>query len=149
VSTLQDGFDTASQAHEAAAWSLEGEFVMRPPTANKRRAPIGAAIWDILTFDRLLTGPVIHLMYWAGLGVIALLGFFVLGASIGMALREESWLGLLLAVPIAVAGLLVIAALALLWRGVCEFYVAVFRISDDLRALRRADEALHSKPPTG
>jgi hypothetical protein len=122
---------------------------MRPPTANKRRAPIGAAIWDILTFDRLLTGPLIHLMYWAGLGVIALLGFFVLGASIGMALREESWLGLLLAVPIAVAGLLVVAALALLWRGVCEFYVAVFRISDDLRALRRADEALRSKPPTG
>ena len=126
---------------------IEGEFGMRPPTGNRRRAPDGASFWDILTFDRLLTGPVIHLIYWAGLGVIALFGFFVLGASIGLALREENWLGLLLAVPIAVAGLLVVAALVLLWRGICEFYVAVFRISDDLRALRRSDEALRSKPP--
>ena len=123
-------------------------FGMRSPIGHRRRAPDGASIWDILTFDRLLTGPVIHLIYWAGLGIIALFGFFVLGASIGLALREESWLGLLLAVPIAVGGLLVVAALVLLWRGVCEFYVAVFRISDDLRALRRADEAERSKPPT-
>jgi len=121
---------------------------MRPPTGHKRRAPDGASFWDILTFDRLLTGPVIHLIYWAGLGVIALFGFFVLGAAVGLALREETWLGLLLAVPIAVAGLLVVAALVLLWRGICEFYVAVFRISDDLRALRRADEAARPKPPT-
>jgi len=120
---------------------------MRPPTGSKRRAPDGASFWDILTFDRLLTGPVVHLIYWAGLGVIALIGFFVLGASVGLALREETWLGLLLAIPIAVAGLLVVAVLVLLWRGVCEFYVAIFRISDDLRALRRSDEALRSKPP--
>jgi hypothetical protein len=119
---------------------------MRSPT-HRRRSPDGGSIWDILTFDRLLTGPVIHLIYWAGLGIIALFGFFVLGASIGLALREESWLGLLLAVPIAVAGLLAVAALVLLWRGVCEFYVAVFRISDDLRALRRADDAARPKPP--
>jgi hypothetical protein len=120
---------------------------MRSPVGLKRRSPDGASFWDLLTFDRLLTGPVIHLIYWAGLGVIALFGFFVLGASVGMALREESWLGLLLAIPIAVAGLLVVAALVLLWRGLCEFYVAVFRISDDLRALRRSDEALRTKPP--
>jgi hypothetical protein len=120
---------------------------MRSPIGQKRRSPDGASFWDILTFDRLLTGPVIHLIYWAGLGVIALFGFFVLGASVGLALREESWVGLLLAVPIAVAGLLVVAALVLLWRGLCEFYVAVFRISDDLRALRRSDEALRTKPP--
>jgi len=120
---------------------------MRSPIGTRQGAPDGGSFWDILTFDRLLTGPVIHLIYWAGLGVIALFGFFVLGASVGLALREESWAGLLLAIPIAVAGLLVVAALVLLWRGVCEFYVAVFRISDDLRALRRSDEALRSKPP--
>jgi hypothetical protein len=120
---------------------------MRSPIGSKQRSPDGASFWDILTFDRLLTGPVIHLIYWAGLGVIALFGFGVLGASVGLALREESWLGLLLAIPIAVAGLLIVAALVLLWRGMCEFYVAVFRISDDLRALRRSDEALRTKPP--
>jgi Domain of unknown function (DUF4282) len=120
---------------------------MRPPIGNRRPAADGASFWDILTFERLLTGPVVHLIYWAGLGIIALFGFFVLGASVGLALREESWLGLLLAVPIFVAGVLAVAALVLLWRGMCEFYVAVFRISDDLRALRRSDEALRTKPP--
>jgi hypothetical protein len=120
---------------------------MRPPIGNRRPTADGASLWDILTFERLLTGPVVHLIYWAGLGIIALFGFFVLGASIGLALREESWLGLLLAVPIFVAGILAVAALVLLWRGMCEFYVAVFRISDDLRALRRSDEALRTKPP--
>jgi hypothetical protein len=32
----------------------------------------------------------------------------------------------------------VVLALALLWRAMCEFFVAVFRISDDLHALRRS-----------
>ena len=36
--------------------------------------------------------------------------------------------------------LLLLAALALLWRGFCEFYVAVFRISEDLRAMRLREE---------
>jgi hypothetical protein len=35
-----------------------------------------------------------------------------------------------------VVGALVVLALALLWRAACEFFVAVFRISDDLHALR-------------
>ena len=29
---------------------------------------------------------------------------------------------------------------ALLWRALCEFYVAIFRISDDLRALRESGQ---------
>jgi hypothetical protein len=95
-----------------------------------------ALLWDLLTFDRLVTGPVIHLIYWAGLGVISLVG-----AAVGVALRETSILGKLLALPVAVAGLLVAAALVLLWRAFCEFYVAIFRISDDLRALRQQTEA--------
>src|SRR5690606_23799912 len=38
-------------------------------------------MWDLLTFDRLLTGPVIHLIYWAGLAILVLLGFSVVGAA--------------------------------------------------------------------
>ena len=30
---------------------------------------------------------------------------------------------------------------ALIWRAFCEFYVAIFRIGDDLAALRRAADA--------
>jgi ABC-type transport system involved in cytochrome c biogenesis permease component len=100
-----------------------------------------ALLWDLLTFERLMTGPVVHLIYWAGLGVLALVAFSALGASIGVALREASIFGKLLALPVLVAGLIFCAAGVLLWRSFCEFYVAIFRISDDLRAMREAVDA--------
>lgn len=98
-------------------------------------------IWDLLTFDRLLTGPVVHLVYWAGLAVVVLGGFSVVGGAIGLAIKDGTLMGVLLAFPILVAGLLVLAAMTLLWRAFCEFYVAIFRISEDLRRLRESDEA--------
>jgi len=100
-----------------------------------------ALLWDVLTFEKLMTGPVIHLIYWAGLGVIALMAFSAIGAAVGVALREASIFGKLLALPVMVAGLLVCGAGVLLWRSFCEFYVAVFRISDDLHAMREDVEA--------
>jgi hypothetical protein len=120
---------------------------MRRPTINRNRSWGSSLIWDILTFEKLLTGPVVHLIYWAGLGIIALIGFSAIGAAIGLAIREASLVSLLLAIPVLVGGLLVVGALGLIWRGTCEFYVAVFRISDDLHALRRADEAARDEPP--
>jgi hypothetical protein len=98
-------------------------------------------LWEMLAFDRMITGPVIHLVYWAGLGVIVIAAFSVIGAAIGVALREGSWAAVLLAIPVLVGGLLAVSAMALIWRAVCEFYVTIFRISDDLAALRRAAEA--------
>src|SRR5215472_13338362 len=98
-------------------------------------------VWSILTFERLVTGPVIHWVYWAGLGVIIIAAFSVVGASIGVAVREGSWAALLLAIPVLVGGLLAVGAAGLVWRAMCEFYVAVFRIGDDLAALRRAQES--------
>jgi hypothetical protein len=102
--------------------------------------------WDLLTFDRLMTGPVIHLIYWCGLGMVALFGFTVVGAAVGVAIRDGDIQGILLAIPILVAGLLVIAAVVLLWRGACEFYMAVFRIADDLSALRIVAEREYGRP---
>ena len=96
----------------------------------------GDLFWDLLTFDRLLTGPVIHLIYWAGLALIVLGGFSVIGAAVGVALKEDGFARFLLAIPVLVAGFLSLAAGALLWRSFCEFYVAVFRIAEDLRAMR-------------
>ena len=49
--------------------------------------------WDLLTFDRLLTGPVVHLIYWAGLGLIGLMGFGLVGGAIGLALRDGTVTG--------------------------------------------------------
>lgn len=115
---------------------------MAPRSQNRKSS--GGLLWDMLTFDRLISGPLIHLIYWAGLGVIVLGAFGAIGAAVGVALNDDSLVGKLLALPVSVAGLLVCLALALLWRSFCEFYVAIFRISEDLRAIRRASDADHS-----
>ena len=93
--------------------------------------------WDLLTFDRLLTGPVVHIIYWCGLGLIILAGFGVVGAAVGLTIRGVG-VERLIALPALVAGALTVLGFALLWRAICEFYVAIFRISDDLRALRES-----------
>lgn len=102
-------------------------------------------LWDLLTFEKLMTNAVIHLVYWAGLGVILLAGFGSLGAAVGVAIRDPLPWGILLAVPVLIAGLLVTAVLVLLWRSFCEFYVTIFKISEDLAVLRQDVEAERAK----
>ena len=120
---------------------------MRLPTQSTDRGLSGRLLWDLLTFDKLMTNAVVHLIYWAGLAIILLMGFGMVGAAVGVALREATggnFMGVLLAVPLLVAGLVVLGALVLLWRSFCEFYVAIFKISEDLAALREqgaADQA--------
>ncbi len=101
-------------------------------SAGRRRGLVS----DLLTFERMLTGPVVHLIYWCGLCLILLFGFGAVGAAVGLALRGLSLEGLLAAIPALIAALLVIGVLSLIWRGMCEFYLAVFRIAEDLHALR-------------
>jgi hypothetical protein len=115
--------------------------IMASGNARPEGAERDSRLWKFLAFDRMITGPVIHLVYWAGLGVIVIGAFSVIGAAIGVALRDGTLSAALLAVPVLVGGLLAVAAMGLIWRAVCEFYVAIFRISDDLAALRRAAEA--------
>jgi hypothetical protein len=122
---------------------------MRASRQQPRRSTNHSILWDLLTFDRLLTGPVMHLIYWCGLGGVALIGFGVIGAAVGVAIRGGGWEGPLLAIPLLVGGLLAIAVLGLLWRGACEFFLAVFQIADDLQALRRAMETEGKAPVRG
>jgi hypothetical protein len=96
---------------------------------------------DLLTFEHLMAGRVVHLIYWAGLALIALGVFGTIGAAIGVAIRDPFPYGVLLAIPVLVGGVLVMGALVLLWRAFCEFYVAVFKISEDLTVLRLDVEA--------
>ncbi|MBI1405495.1 MAG: DUF4282 domain-containing protein [Caulobacter sp.] len=117
-----------------------------PTRPSRKQGETASVLRDVLTFERLLTGPVIHLIYWAGLGVILLGAFGSIGAAVGVALKEQEIVGKLLALPLAVAGVLVCLILVLLWRSFCEFYVAVFRIADDLKALRAAAEGEMGKP---
>ena len=111
-----------------------------PAKEPAQRGTASVIFWDLLTFDRLLTGPVIHLIYWSGLGFIILIGFGVIGTAVGLSLRGDSVIEKLIALPALVAGLLVVGALALMWRAFCEFYVAIFRIADDLRSLRESGD---------
>ena len=96
-------------------------------------------LWDLLTFDRMLTAQVLHLVYWAGLGIIGVMAFGVLGASVGVAIREGGW-GILLAIAVLAVGLLGVFVAVLLWRAFCEFYVTIFKISEDLSVLRAEAE---------
>jgi hypothetical protein len=124
---------------------------MRPPASNSRRDSAATIFWDLLTFERLMTNQVIHLIYWAGLGVISLVAFGTIGAAVGVALREDSIIGKLLAIPVLMGGLLVVGGLILLWRSFCELYVALFRLSDDLHAIREAtdnERVRGQAPPT-
>jgi hypothetical protein len=122
---------------------------MRRPL-TRPQGPGVALLWDLITFERLMTNQVIHLIYWAGLAIIALGAFGTIGAAVGVAIRDPFPFGLLLAIPVVVGGLLVMAALILLWRSFCEFYVAIFKISEDLAVLRsdvEAERARTGKPP--
>ena len=99
----------------------------------------------MLTFERMLSAQVLHLVYWAGLGMIGIGAFGVLGASVGVAIREGNIVGILLALVFLGIGLLGVAAVVLLWRAFCEFYVTIFKISEDLAVLRADVEAERSK----
>ena len=68
---------------------------------NRPEGAGGALIWDLLTFDRLVTSTVVHLIYWAGLGLIAVGVFGFIGAAVGVAIRDPFPYGVLLAVPVA------------------------------------------------
>lgn len=114
--------------------------VTTPTNTDAARGSRGETLWTFLTFERLFTGQIIHLVYWAGLGVIVIGAFSVVGASIGVAVRDPSLLSILLAIPVLVIGLLIVAVFGLIWRAFCEFYVTLFRISDDLTALRKVAE---------
>ena len=115
---------------------------MRQPRLSAVREGLPKSLfWDLLTFEKLMANQVIHLIYWSGLGVIALIAFGIIGSAIGVAIREELLMGVLLAVSVLIGGFLVVTILVLLWRSFCELYVALFRLSDDLHAIRLATEA--------
>jgi hypothetical protein len=121
---------------------------MRRPL-NRPKGVGSAVLWDLLTFEHLMTNQVIHIIYWAGLALIALGAFGTMGAAVGLVIRDPSLIGLLLAIPVLIGGFLVMGALVLIWRSFCEFYVAVFRISEDLSVLRDSVDAERRRTGAG
>ena len=119
-----------------------------PRPLTRPQGPGSALFWDLLTFEKLMTNQVIHLIYWAGLALISFGALGAIGAAVGVAIRDPFPFGLLLAIPVVVGGLLVMGALVLLWRSFCEFYVAIFKISEDLAILRADVEAERARTGT-
>ena len=60
---------------------------MGPDRSGAARQSRHGWVWSLLTFERMITGPVIHIVYWAGLGVIVIAAFGVVGASGAIAAR--------------------------------------------------------------
>lgn len=119
-----------------------------PRPLTRPQGPGSALFWDLLTFEKLMTNQVIHLIYWAGLALISFGALGAIGAAVGVAIRDPFPFGLLLAIPVVVGGLLVMGTLVLLWRSFCEFYVAIFKISEDLAILRADVEAERARTGT-
>jgi len=97
---------------------------------------------NLLTFDRMVTRPIVHIVYWIGLGLLVIGAFAVAGTAIGEGIKEASLWGWLLAAPILIVGWMMILIGVLLWRSMCEFYLAVLSIAEDLRYLRQFQEKL-------
>ncbi len=98
-------------------------------------------IWfDLLTFDRLITKPVVHIVYWFGLSLLSIFGLGWTGIMIGTGIKDASVMGWLLSFGLTVIGWLGVMLAILVWRSFCEFYTAVMNIADDLRHLRQYQE---------
>jgi hypothetical protein len=97
---------------------------------------------DLLTFDRMPVKPVVHIVYWAGLGLFVIAGFGMAGVSIGSALHDSDMMAWLLAVGVTISGWLALLIGVLAWRAFCRFYLAVMSIADDLHYLRQFQERL-------
>ncbi len=99
---------------------------------------------SLLTFDRLVTKPIVHMVYWAGLCLFFLSACGVAGMAVGSALHDSDPMGWLLAFGLTVGGWLLILVGILVWRAACEFYMAVLSIAEDLRTLRQYQEKLEA-----
>ncbi len=99
---------------------------------------------NLMTFDRMVMRPLVHIVYWVGLGLLVIAAMAVAGTAIGEAIKEGMPWGFVLALPLWIVGWLMILIAALLWRSFCEFYMAVMSIADDLRYLRQHQEKLAS-----
>ena len=86
---------------------------------------------QFLSFDKLMGQGLVKIVYFLGIIAIGLgVLFGVLGAFGMMAIDFGSGLGMLIGAPLA--GIIGICFL----RFACELYIAIFRIADDISAIR-------------
>ncbi len=96
----------------------------------------------LLTFDRLTARPIVHIVYWLGLGLLFIAAMGFLGVAVGSVIKDPSMWGMLLSFGVLIVSWLMVLIGLMLWRAFCEFYMAVLSIADDLRVLRQYQEKL-------
>jgi hypothetical protein len=97
---------------------------------------------QFLSFDKLMGSSLVKIVYFLGIFGIALgLLFGVLGAFAAMTVNFMAGLGTLIAVPIGC-----IIAVCFL-RFACELYIAIFRIADDISAIRGGGSPMAKPAP--
>jgi|SRR3990167_3560612 hypothetical protein len=84
-----------------------------------------------LSFDKLIGKQLIVILYWLGLIGIALGA--LAGVFAGLGAMRYSFLGGLGSIVVAIIGA---AVGVLFWRFMCELYLLLFRMSDDLRDIK-------------
>lgn len=91
---------------------------------------------QFLNFNKLMGQGLVKIVYFLGLICILIAVLFgILGAFGAMTLNFFTGVGLLIAAPLG--GLIAICFL----RFACELYIAIFRMSDDLTAIRNGGSA--------
>lgn len=88
---------------------------------------------DLTTFERMVSPTLIKILYWVGLGLIALsgLGIMFSGGMMGADMHGGG-----LTFGSFVGGLLFMVFGGLFWRVMCEFWIVVFAIYDRLGEIR-------------
>jgi len=90
-----------------------------------------AILENLMNFDVMIGGRLIKIIYYLGLVLIGLGGLGgALGALSAMSFSFVYGLGMLIGVVIGVA------LAVLFWRLACELWVLMFRIHDELVAIR-------------
>lgn len=86
-----------------------------------------------LSFEKLMAGGLVKAVYWIGMVAIILFTLyrFVMSFTV-FQYSATTALGMLVATPI-------VGVLSLVfWRVICELYLVLFRISDQLKDIREA-----------
>lgn len=92
---------------------------------------------QFLSFDKLIGSKLVVIVYWVGLIGIALGA--IAGVFGGLVAMGASFFGGIGAVIMALIG----GAVGLLfWRFVCEMYLLLFRMADDVRDIKAAKTGL-------
>jgi hypothetical protein len=79
---------------------------------------------DFLSFNRMITPVFIHVIYWIGIAAVLLAGFGVIAGGGGI-----------------LKGLLAMVVGVIVVRVGCEVLIVLFRINDNLAAIRNSKQA--------